>query len=71
MTYSLNTANSEAACSVRINPLTATARVWFWSGGEYIYRNLSRRSIAKAIATDLLRGHLPSVGAWVNTNCLA
>jgi hypothetical protein len=71
LSYSLNTAGSDAACVVKVNPLRATAEVWFWQGGGYRYQGLSRRSIAKAIATDLLRGHLPSVGAWVNANCLA
>ena len=71
MTYSLNTRFSEAACIVELNPIKAQATVWFWSGGAYKFSKVSRREIVKAIATDVLQGGLPSVGAWVNKTLLA
>ena len=66
MTYSLNTSYSDAVCSVKLNPLAATAEVYFWSGGPYNFRKVSRRAMAKAIAEDLVRGGLLSPGKWVN-----
>ena len=68
--YQLNTSYSDAACSVLLNPFTAKAKVYFSSGGEYTFRKVSRRAIAKAIATDVFTGGLPSVGQWVNRNLL-
>jgi hypothetical protein len=69
--YALNTDYSDACCSVQVNPFTATAKVWFWTGGEYTFRKVSRRAIAKAIAVDYFTGGLPSVGQWVNKALLA
>ena len=66
MTYSLNCQYSDAVCDVRLNPLKATASVWFWSGGEYRFTKVSRRAMVKAIAEDFVRGGLLSPGQWVN-----
>ena len=66
MTYDLNCSYSDAVCSVKLNPLAATAEVYFWSGGPYSYRKVSRRAMIKAIAEDFLRGGLVSPGKWVN-----
>jgi hypothetical protein len=71
MTYSLNTRFSDAACVVELNPIKAKAKVWFWSGGPYTFRKVSRRAMAKAIVVDFCTGGLPSVGQWVNRNLLA
>ena len=70
MTYSLNTSYSDAVCSVKLNPFAATAEVYFWSGGPYNFRKVSRRAILKAVAEDLLQGGLASAGKWVNRNLL-
>lgn len=70
MTYNLNCQYSDAVCSVKLNPFTATAEVYFWSGGPYTFRKVSRRAIAKAIAEDFARGGLLSPGKWVNRNLL-
>jgi hypothetical protein len=69
--YALNTSYSDAACSVEVNPLRGTATVWFWQGGPYTYRKVSRRALCKAIAEDFVMGGLPSVGQWVNRTLLA
>ena len=66
MTYSLNTRYSDAVCDVRLRPFAGTAQVWFWSGGPYNFRKVSRRAMVKAIAEDFLRGGLASPGQWVN-----
>ena len=66
--FALNTANSDAACSVKLNPLTATAEVWFWAGGPYTYRNVSRLAIVEAIAENALFGNVGSVGRWIHEN---
>ena len=71
MTYSLNTRFSDACCVVELSPIRGKAKVWFWSGGAYEFRKVSRRAIIKAIAKDALQGGLPSVGQWVNQNLLA
>ena len=68
--FSLNTFYSDAACEVTLNPFAGTAKVWFWQGGPYTYRNVSRRAIAKAIAVDYFTGGLPSVGQWLHANCI-
>jgi hypothetical protein len=68
--YALNTSYSDAACEVTLNPFAGTAKVWFWQGGPYTYRNVSRRAIAKAIAVDYFTGGLPSVGQWLHANCI-
>jgi hypothetical protein len=65
--FQLNTQGSDAACEVTLNPFTGTAKVWYWSGGPYTYKRVSRRAIAKAIVEDALLG-LPSVGGWIHTN---
>jgi hypothetical protein len=66
--FSLNTSYSDAACEVTLNPFAGTAKVWFWQGGPYTYKRVSRRAIAKAIAVDYFTGGLPSVGQWIHTN---
>jgi hypothetical protein len=66
--FQLNTEYSEAACEVTLNPFTGTAKVWYWSGGPYTYKRVSRRAIAKAIVTDVVTGGLSSVGGWIHTN---
>lgn len=66
MTYSLNTSYSDAVCSVKLNPFAATAEIYFWSGGPYNFRKVSRRAMVKAIAEDFVRGGLVSPGQWVN-----
>ena len=70
MTYSLNTSYSDAVCDVRLNPIAGTAQVWFWSGGPYNFRKVSRRAIVKAVAEDFLLRGLASPGKWVNRNLL-
>jgi len=64
--FSLNTTNSDAACSVKLNPFTGTAEVWFWSGGPYVYHNVSRLAIVEAIAESLMFGNVGSVGEWIH-----
>lgn len=68
--YALNTSYSDACCDVRLNPIAGTAQVWFWCGGPYNFRKVSRRAMVKAIAQDLLLGGVPSVGRWVHRNLL-
>ena len=68
--FSLNTEFSDAVCSLKVNPFTATAKVYFWHGPEYTFRKVSRRAIAKAVAQDVFTGGVPSVGQWVNQNLL-
>ena len=70
MTYSLNCQYSDACCDVRLNPIAGTAQVWFWSGGPYNFRKVSRREMVKAIAEDFVRGGLLSPGKWVNEKLL-
>jgi hypothetical protein len=69
--YALNTTYSDACCSVKVNPFTGKAKVWFWTGGEYVFSKVSRRALLKAAAVDFCTGGLPSVGQWVNRNLLA
>ena len=70
MTYSLDTRYSDAVCSVKLNPFAATAEVYFWNGGPYNFRKVSRRAIVKAMAEDFLLRGLASPGKWVNRNLL-
>jgi hypothetical protein len=71
MTYSLNTEYSEACCVVELSPIRGKATVWFWGGGAYEFRKVSRRALLKAAAVDFFTGGLPSVGQWVNRELLA
>ena len=43
---------SEAVEFVAVNPLNATALVRFTSGGEYLYRNVSRTKLINLILQD-------------------
>ena len=71
MTYSLNCQYSDAVCQVTLDPIAATAKVWFWSGGPYRFTKVSRRAILKAIAEDAVFKGLKSPGQFVNKVLMA
>ena len=53
---------SEAVEFVAVNPLNATALVRFTSGGEYLYRNVSRTKLVNLMLQPNL-----SLGFWVQS----
>ena len=53
---------SEAVEFVAVNPLNATALVRFTSGGEYLYRNVSRTKLINLMLQDNM-----SLGFWVQS----
>ena len=53
---------SEAVEFVAVNPLNATALVRFTSGGEYLYRNVSRTKLINLMLQPNL-----SLGFWVQS----
>ena len=53
---------SEAVEFVAVNPIKATALVRFTSGGEYLYRNVSRTKLVNLMLQPNL-----SLGFWVQS----
>ena len=53
---------SEAVEFVAVNPFNATALVRFTSGGEYLYRNVSRKKLINLMLQPNL-----SLGFWVQS----
>ena len=51
---------SEAVEFLSVNPLKATALVRYTSGGEYLYRGVSRRKLLNIMINDNM-----SLGFWV------
>tara|TARA_Y100001938_G_scaffold4383_2_gene5495 strand:+ start:487 stop:798 length:312 start_codon:yes stop_codon:yes gene_type:complete len=51
---------SEAVEFISVNPLKATALVRYTSGGEYLYRGVSRRKLLNLMINDNM-----SLGFWV------
>ena len=51
---------SEAVEFISVNPLKATALVRYTSGGEYLYRGVSRRKLLNSMINDNM-----SLGFWI------
>ena len=68
MRYPINCNDSQSVWTLRLNPITGTARVrWFNSPlTEYRHTHVSRR----AILSMLWYSGNVSKGEWVNRNCL-
>jgi len=60
--FVISSRTSEAVEFVGVNPLNATALVRFTSGGEYLYRNVSRTKLINLMLQPSL-----SLGFWVQS----
>jgi len=68
MRFPINCNDSRSVWTLRLNPITGTARVRWFSGPltEYRHTGISRRAILKM----LWYSGDTSLGQWVNRHCL-